>query len=114
LGTGLAQVLVTVAAGRLGATPSIGHGVSDSPAALVLGVAVCVHGAWLIRRAQVDAGRGYVSPKANAAQMVSPWKKWRSCLDHKKRAAVLWPVPQWGRELGGRAESGSRIRVCGA
>jgi drug/metabolite transporter (DMT)-like permease len=67
LGTGLAQVLVTVAAGRLGTTRASATTFLIPPVALVLGVlvrdervallsviggAACVAGAWIIRRAQ--------------------------------------------------------------
>jgi drug/metabolite transporter (DMT)-like permease len=69
LGTGLAQVLVTVAAGRLGTTRASATTFLIPPVALLLGVvvrdervawlsvlggAICVAGAWLIRRAQSD------------------------------------------------------------
>jgi drug/metabolite transporter (DMT)-like permease len=69
LGTAVAQVLVTVAAGRLGATRASATTFLIPPVALVLGVvvrservalvsvmggAVCVAGAWLIRRAQSE------------------------------------------------------------
>ena len=67
LGTGLAQVMVTIAAGRLGATRASATTFLIPPVALVLGVvvrdervaalsvlggAICIAGAWLIRRAQ--------------------------------------------------------------
>src|SRR5688572_23380539 len=67
LGTGLAQVLVTVAAGRLGTTRASATTFLIPPVALVLGVlvrdervawlsvlggAACIAGAWIIRRAQ--------------------------------------------------------------
>lgn len=70
LGTGLAQVLVTIAAGRLGATRASATTFLIPPVALLLGVlvrdervatlsvvggAICVAGAWLIRRAQSPA-----------------------------------------------------------
>jgi len=66
LGTGLAYVLATVAAGRLGATRTSATAFLIAPVALVLGVvvrgervallsiigaAVCVAGAWVMRRA---------------------------------------------------------------
>jgi len=68
LGTGLAYVLVAVAAGRVGATRASATTFLIPPVALVLGVvvrgehvalvsiagaAVCVAGAWIIRRAQL-------------------------------------------------------------
>ncbi len=67
LGTGLAQVLVAVAAGRLGPTRASATTFLVPAVALALGVlvrgehvaplsmlggAVCIAGAWLIRRAQ--------------------------------------------------------------
>jgi drug/metabolite transporter (DMT)-like permease len=67
LGTGLAQVLITIAAGRLGATRASATTFLIPPVALLLGVlvrheqvallsilggATCIAGAWLIRRAQ--------------------------------------------------------------
>jgi len=70
LGTGLAQVLVAVAAGRLGPTRASATTFLIPAVALVLGVAVrgervalvsvaggavCVLGAWLIRRAQSES-----------------------------------------------------------
>jgi drug/metabolite transporter (DMT)-like permease len=73
LGTGMAYVLVAVAAGRVGATRASATTFLIPPVALVLGVvvrdervallsvaggAVCVAGAWLIRRAQMDSGGG--------------------------------------------------------
>ena len=73
LGTGMAYVLMAVAAGRLGSTrasattfliPPVALGlgvvVRGERAALlsVIGCAVCVGGAWLMRRAQGDFGRG--------------------------------------------------------
>lgn len=69
LGTAVAQVIVTVAAGRLGATRASATTFLIPPVALVLGVvirsekvallsvlggAVCVAGAWLMRRAQAE------------------------------------------------------------
>ena len=69
LGTGMAYVLMAVAAGRLGATRAAATTFLIPPVALVLGVlvrhervaalsvvggAVCVAGAWLIRRAQIQ------------------------------------------------------------
>ncbi len=72
LGTGLAYVLMAVAAGRVGATRASATTFLIPAVALVLGVAVrgehvaplsvaggvvCVAGAWLIRRAQLEAGR---------------------------------------------------------
>ena len=68
LGTGVAYVLVAVAAGRVGATSASATTFLIPPVALVLGVlvrgervalvsvlagAICVAGAWLIRRAQL-------------------------------------------------------------
>jgi drug/metabolite transporter (DMT)-like permease len=70
LGTGMAYVMIAVAAGRLGATRASATTFLIPPVALVLGVvvrgervallsvaggAVCVAGAWLMRRAQMDA-----------------------------------------------------------
>jgi drug/metabolite transporter (DMT)-like permease len=72
LGTGMAYVLVAVAAGRVGATTASATTFLIPPVALVLGVlvrgervapvsvlggAVCVAGAWLIRRAQLGEAR---------------------------------------------------------
>jgi drug/metabolite transporter (DMT)-like permease len=72
LGTGMAYVLVAVAAGRVGATSASATTFLIPPVALVLGVlvrgervalisvvggAVCVGGAWLIRRAQLGQPR---------------------------------------------------------
>jgi drug/metabolite transporter (DMT)-like permease len=72
LGTGLAYVLVAVAAGRVGATRASATTFLVPAVALALGVAVrgehvaplsilggavCVAGAWLIRRAQLEPGR---------------------------------------------------------
>jgi drug/metabolite transporter (DMT)-like permease len=72
-GTAMAYVLVAVAAGRVGATRASATTFLIPPVALVLGVvvrdervallsvlggAVCVAGAWLIRRAQMEPGRG--------------------------------------------------------
>jgi drug/metabolite transporter (DMT)-like permease len=69
LGTGLAYVLLAVAAGRIGATRASATTFLIPPVALVLGVvlrheavatvsvvggAVCVAGAWLMRRAQLE------------------------------------------------------------
>ena len=71
LGTGLAYVLLAVAAGRVGATRASATTFLIPAVALVLGVllrgervallsviggAVCVAGAWLTRRAQMSAG----------------------------------------------------------
>ena len=71
-GTALAYVLVAVAAGRVGATRASATTFLIPPVALVLGVlvrdervallsvlggAVCVAGAWLVRRAQMEPGR---------------------------------------------------------
>ena len=73
LGTGMAYVLMAVAAGRLGSTRASATTFLIPPVALVLGVvvrgervallsvfgcAVCVAGAWLMGRAQSDFGRG--------------------------------------------------------
>jgi drug/metabolite transporter (DMT)-like permease len=70
LGTGMAYVMIAVAAGRLGATRASASTFLIPPVALLLGVlvrgervallsvaggAVCVAGAWLMRRAQMDA-----------------------------------------------------------
>jgi drug/metabolite transporter (DMT)-like permease len=72
LGTGIAYVLLSVAAGRVGATRASATTFLIPAVALVLGVVVrsehvallsvlggviCVVGAWLIRRAQLEAGR---------------------------------------------------------
>jgi drug/metabolite transporter (DMT)-like permease len=72
LGTGIAFVVLAVAAGRLGATRASATAFLIPAIALVLGVvvrgervapvsvigsAVCVGGAWLIRRAHVDQGQ---------------------------------------------------------
>lgn len=72
LGTGMAYVLVAVAAGRVGATRASATTFLVPPVALALGVAVrgehvaplsilgggvCVAGAWLMRRAQLERGR---------------------------------------------------------
>jgi drug/metabolite transporter (DMT)-like permease len=72
LGTGIAFVVLAVAAGRLGATRASATAFLIPAIALVLGVvvrgenvapvsvigsAVCVAGAWLIRRAHVDQSR---------------------------------------------------------
>ena len=69
LGTGVAYVLTVMAAGRLGATKASATAFLIPPVALVLGVVVrgehvaplsvlggvvCLGGAWLMRRAQVD------------------------------------------------------------
>jgi drug/metabolite transporter (DMT)-like permease len=69
LGTCVAQVLVTIAAGRVGPTKASATTFLIPPVALVLGVvvrgehvallsvaggAVCVAGAWLVRRAQAE------------------------------------------------------------
>jgi drug/metabolite transporter (DMT)-like permease len=69
LGTGLAYVLLAVAAGRIGATRASATTFLIPPVALVLGVVlrdervallavlggmVCVAGAWLMRRAQLE------------------------------------------------------------
>jgi drug/metabolite transporter (DMT)-like permease len=71
-GTAMAYVLVAVAAGRVGATRASATTFLIPPVALVLGVVVrdervawlsvlggtvCVAGAWLIRRAQMEPGR---------------------------------------------------------
>jgi drug/metabolite transporter (DMT)-like permease len=73
LGTGMAYVLMAVAAGRLGAARASATIFLIPPMALVLGVAVraervallsvigcavCVTGAWLMRQAQSDFSRG--------------------------------------------------------
>jgi drug/metabolite transporter (DMT)-like permease len=74
LGTGLAYVLTVLAAGRVGATKASATAFLIPPVALVLGVVVrgervaalsvaggvvCLAGAWLMRRAQLEqAGRG--------------------------------------------------------
>jgi len=73
LGTGIAYVLLAVAAGRFGATRASASTFLIPAVALVLGVVVrgervallsvlgggvCVAGAWLIRRAQMDPDRG--------------------------------------------------------
>lgn len=70
LGTGLAFVLMAVAAGRLGATRASATAFLIPPVALLLGVtvrgepvawlsmlggAICVAGAWFMRRAQIKA-----------------------------------------------------------
>lgn len=70
LGTGMAYVLIAVAAGRMGATRASASTFLIPPVALVLGIvvrgervallsvaggAVCVAGAWLMRRAQMEA-----------------------------------------------------------
>jgi drug/metabolite transporter (DMT)-like permease len=72
LGTGIAHVLMAVSAGRVGATRAAATTFLIPPVALLLGVivrhehvalrsvaggAVCVAGAWLIRRAQMVPGR---------------------------------------------------------
>ncbi len=72
LGTGVAYVVVALAAGRLGATRASATTFLIPPVALVLGVvvrdervalvsviggAVCVAGAWLMRRASLPAAR---------------------------------------------------------
>jgi len=72
LGTGIAYLLVSVAAGRVGATRASATTFLIPAVALLLGVVVrgehvallsvaggvvCVAGAWLIRRAQLDARR---------------------------------------------------------
>jgi drug/metabolite transporter (DMT)-like permease len=71
-GTGVAYVVLAVAAGRVGATRASATTFLIPPVALVLGVvvrgervallsvlggAVCVAGAWLIRRAQMDLAK---------------------------------------------------------
>jgi len=71
LGTGVAYVLLAVAAGRIGATRASATTFLIPPVALVLGVVVrgervallsvlggvvCVAGAWIMRRGQGDAG----------------------------------------------------------
>jgi drug/metabolite transporter (DMT)-like permease len=73
LGTGMAYVLMAVAAGRLGSTRASATTFLIPPVALVLGVfvrgervallsvigcAVCVGSAWLMRRAQSEFRRG--------------------------------------------------------
>jgi drug/metabolite transporter (DMT)-like permease len=85
LGTGVAYVLTVVAAGRVGATKAAATGFLIPPVALLLGVlvrhehvaalsvagaVVCLAGAWLMRRAQMEhAERGPAVPLARAAQM---------------------------------------------
>lgn len=89
LGTGIAYVLISVAAGRLGATRAsattflipgvallLGMVLRDERVALlsVVGGAVCVAGAWLIHRTQADPGR-----QLGVKQRVStPLFNWRS------------------------------------
>lgn len=70
LGTGVAYVLTVIAAGRVGATKASATAFLIPPVALLLGVlvrgehvaslsvlggVVCLAGAWLMRRAQLDA-----------------------------------------------------------
>jgi len=76
-GTGVAYVVLAVAAGRVGATRASATTFLIPPVALVLGVvvrgervalvsivggAVCVAGAWLIRRAQMDVAHRRSNP----------------------------------------------------
>jgi len=75
LGTGIAYVLLSIAAGRVGATRASATAFLIPAVALVLGVVVrgehvamlsvfggvvCVAGAWLIRRAQLEPGAGQI------------------------------------------------------
>ena len=81
LGTGLAFVLTTIAAGRLGATRASSVTFLMPPVALALGVAVlgesvallsiaggaiCIAGAWLLRRAQQRPAPAAVAPASAA------------------------------------------------
>ena len=83
LGTGAAFVIMAVAAGRLGATRASGTTFLIPVVALVLGVlvrqekvallsvvgsAVCIAGAWILRRAQSPgAGKAVVAPASTTA-----------------------------------------------
>ena len=85
LGTGVAIVIMTTASGRLGATRASGTAFLIPPVALVLGVAlrgehvallsviggaVCVAGAWLMRRGSAEPARTLApAPLAKAAVM---------------------------------------------
>ena len=81
LGTGLAYVLTVMAAGRVGATKASATAFLIPPVALLLGVlvrgervaalsvlggAVCLVGAWLIRRAQLEHAASVASPGIQA------------------------------------------------
>lgn len=89
LGTGMAYVLTVMAAGRVGATKASATAFIIPPVALLLGVvvrdervamlsviggAVCLAGAWLMRRAQLEhAARAEPAPAgAQAAHTMSP------------------------------------------
>jgi drug/metabolite transporter (DMT)-like permease len=87
LGTGVAYVLTVMAAGRVGATKASATAFLIPPVALVLGVlvrgehvaglsvlggVVCLVGAWLMRRAQMEhAGRGPAIQSAAPASLSS-------------------------------------------
>jgi drug/metabolite transporter (DMT)-like permease len=81
LGTAVAFVLVAIAAGRLGATRASATAFLIPPVALVLGIAVrgehvaplsvlgaavCVSGAWLLRRAQSETATRAVAMRISA------------------------------------------------
>jgi drug/metabolite transporter (DMT)-like permease len=81
LGTGLAYVLTVLAAGRVGATKASATAFLIPPVALLLGVlvrgetvatlsviggVVCLAGAWLMRRAQLEQAVRAVAPAVRA------------------------------------------------
>lgn len=87
LGTGLAYVLTVMAAGRVGATKASATAFLIPPVALLLGVlvrgehvaalsvlggVVCLVGAWLMRRAQLEHSRPTTASGARGAPSLAP------------------------------------------
>jgi drug/metabolite transporter (DMT)-like permease len=85
LGTGVAHVVMATASGRIGATKAAATAFLIPPVALVLGVlvrnesvamiaviggALCVAGAWVIRRANTPPATPVVAPMAKAAGLL--------------------------------------------
>ncbi len=86
LGTGVAHVVMTTASGRLGATRASATAFLIPPVALLLGVmlrgehvallaviggAVCVAGAWIMRRTAMDSSKGSGTPPTARAAKVA-------------------------------------------
>lgn len=120
LGTGVAHVVATTASGRLGATRASASAFLIPPVALVLGVvlraehvallsvlggAVCVAGAWLMRRANAGAAAqaSTVPPLARAAAVLGLLAIAAPALAQQSSTAVpasgldravVWPLPR--------------------
>lgn len=115
LGTGVAHVVMTTASGRLGATRASATAFLIPPVALVLGVAVrgeqvallsviggavCVAGAWLMRRAHAaPAAPAVLAPLAKAAALLVALAVAAPVLAQEVRVAApapgtAWPLPR--------------------